>query len=192
MPTTYKAVLVGDSGVGKTCIFQRFEQNTFSPNHIPTVGGAYARIDLGSSAPGAAVGLWDTAGQDRFRNIVPMYFQRASVVMIIFDIAVETSFDNIEMWLNMAKQHSPPSTVYLLIGNKSDLHEGRVISLNSGQEKAQAIGALAYIETSALTGDGCDLLLAELVRFAQSSPPVPDELDPVVAAPHESQERRCC
>jgi GTPase SAR1 family protein len=104
----------------------------------------------------------------------------------------ETSFDNIDLWLGIAKGHSPMEAGYLLVGNKSDIVEPRPISFYQGQTKANDIGAIAYIETSALTGEGCDLLLEQLRGFARSKPIVLQEqerAEPIVTpfwAP------RCC
>jgi hypothetical protein len=73
--TRLKAVLIGDSAVGKSCLYDRLESGTFLEDHTPTIGGAFATLRL-SESEGAEyeVGLWDTAGQERYKTIIPMYF----------------------------------------------------------------------------------------------------------------------
>ena len=188
MRASLKAVLVGDSGVGKTAIFQRMESNSYEENHIPTVGGAYARITL-TSATGEAidVGLWDTAGQERFRNIVPMYFQRTNVVLIVYDVTKRGTFENLEMWCEMARSKAPPEAKIVLIGNKSDLVNEKEIDFGELQELKDQLAAVSALETSAMNGDGFDLLREELAKiFSQISetnppndPPKPEFHDEV-------------
>ena len=169
MRRTLKAVLVGDSGVGKTAIFQRMESNTYEDSHIPTVGGAYTKVLLtGANGEPVDVGLWDTAGQERFRNIVPMYFQRANVVLVVFDVTQRATFENIEMWCEMARAKAPETAKIMLIGNKSDLIGAKEIEFGELQNAKARIGAVTGIETSAMNGDGFDILKEELVRVASS------------------------
>jgi small GTP-binding protein len=177
-----KVVLVGDTAVGKTAIFKYLEDNTFDPRGIPTVGGSYLALDL--TAPDGSmvtIGLWDTAGQERFRTIVPMYFQRATAIVCVFDLTQRATFEHIPMWVQMAQTTAPPEVKFLLLGNKSDLLDDRKIQLSVATEFANSIRAPAYIETSALNGSGIDVLKNELGRLAwgveQEKGPV-DEINP--------------
>jgi small GTP-binding protein len=183
MTDSVKAVLVGDSAVGKTSIFQRLDDGRFDDLHVPTVGGAYVRLSV--ACPGGshiAVGLWDTAGQERFRTIVPMYFQRARIVLFVFDLTSETSFENLDVWIDLVTQRAPADAKRILIGNKNDLADERQISFDTAQAKANNINAFAYIETSALTGAGFDVLQNEIgkVSYELDAPGPPNEPDSVV------------
>jgi small GTP-binding protein len=166
MATLVKAVLVGDSGVGKTSIYQRLESNIFSSSQMPTVGGSFAKIEVSTSRGPAKIGLWDTAGQERFRTIVPLYFQRASLVLIIFALDSRESFDSVGPWQEMAKAHAPGDARHILVGNKSDVEE-RAVPFDAAQARADALGMDAYIETSAATGAGRDALLATFERVLE-------------------------
>jgi small GTP-binding protein len=177
-----KFVLVGDTAVGKTAIFKRLENNTFDPHEIHTVGGSYLSLDL--TAPDGsqvAVGLWDTAGQERFRVIIPMYFQRATAIVCVFDLTQYATFDHIPMWVEMAQKTAPPAVKFLLVGNKSDLLDDRQIEHSVATELASSIRAHAYVETSALNGAGIEVLKSQLVNLAwgveQERGPV-NEIDP--------------
>jgi small GTP-binding protein len=190
----FKAVFVGDTNVGKTCLFHRLQHKSFQMATSSTLGGAYARIDL-DSAPGCSVSLWDTAGAERFRSLVPVYFRGASVVLIVFDVTSPSSFAGVDIWLGTAKESCTSTVALVLIGNKADLEGAREIHLDVGQTKAQEMGARAYIETSALTGDGCDLLLAELGKCATSPAPLEERQEYVAVLQHEERGGKlpgCC
>jgi small GTP-binding protein len=159
-----KAVLIGDSGVGKTSLFQRLEGEGFRDEGSATVGGAYARVRC-MKADGQAidVGLWDTAGQERFRNIVPMYFQRANIVVVVYDVSSRESFVHVNEWMEMARNKAPSDASFILIGNKSDLEE-RDVTFADLQAKKTEIGANAAFETSAKSGQGIEMFSTELAN----------------------------
>jgi small GTP-binding protein len=163
-----KAVLVGDSGVGKTSIYQRLEHNIFNVAQMPTVGGSFAKIRVPIGSVEREIGLWDTAGQERFRTIVPLYFQRASLVLIVYSVGSRESYDNLQTWFELAKSHAPPEVHFFVIGNKADLIDERQVNFDEAQGYSDKIGADVYIETSAVTGAGCEDLLAAFGRYLES------------------------
>jgi small GTP-binding protein len=161
-----KAVLVGDSSVGKTSLYSRLDHKTFSAVHLPTVSGAYTTLNVTFGRTHMAeVGLWDTAGQERFRTIVPLYFQRAAIVIIVFSIVSRESFENVNTWYEMAQKHAPPTAVYLLVGNKSDLAHEREVGFMEAQEKSDSLKFTSYMEMSAATGVGCDDLMTAFAMY---------------------------
>ncbi|OHT07470.1 Ras-related protein Rab-43 [Tritrichomonas foetus] len=165
----FKAVLIGDSTVGKTALFQRLESDTFEESHIPTVGGSYSRISITSSTQCVFdIGLWDTAGQERFRNVVPMYFQNANIILVVYDITNRESYDNIGSWIELANQKAPANTKLILIGNKSDLDDIRAISLSEMQDTRDHFKFFGAVETSALNGRGVDILLSIIEDACES------------------------
>lgn len=163
-----KAVFVGDSGVGKTSIFQRFETDEFHDEHVFTVGGAYAKVSVVTKAHTTVdIGLWDTAGQERFRNIIPMYFQKADFVIVVYDISNRESFDHVIDWVSMAREKAPESAKILIVGNKYDLTEQRAINTNECSDLAQQINACFNVEVSAKSAQGIDILLQELGELTE-------------------------
>jgi small GTP-binding protein len=152
-----KVVLIGDSGVGKTAIYQRLDSNTFIEDHLMTIGAAYTKITIDSALGPIEVGIWDTAGQEKFRNIVPMYFQRADYAFIVYDISSRETFNNLEVWYQMVKEKAPVDAKIIIIGNKSDLESRREVSFEEGTDFATEIESL-FIETSAKTGQGIELI----------------------------------
>jgi small GTP-binding protein len=176
--TVFKAVLVGDASVGKTSIFQRLEDNTYnSARSAPTIGGSYNRLKLHSDdGSDVEVGLWDTAGQERFRTIVPVYFQRADVVVCVFDLSHQPSFNNVQGWVDLATRNAPDGVRMILVGNKLDLIGTREVDMSEAQELATRIRAGRYIETSAESGEGIEELKGELATIMASLAKTEDSL----------------
>ena len=183
-----KIVLIGDSGVGKTALLSRLETNTFSPESSPTIGGGFIQLTINTTlnpddgtpeetkcVPNSPncnneydenhfnVGIWDTAGQERFKTVVPMYFQKADIIIMVFSVDDPKTFQNIETWKQLAEESAPPEFHKILLGNKTDIRVSRPegsITFDQGIELANAMGA-PYIETSAKTGWGIDNLIQE-------------------------------
>jgi small GTP-binding protein len=180
--TLFKAVLVGDSSVGKTSLFQRLEDDTFnSARSSPTIGGSYNRLKLHSDdGSDVEVGLWDTAGQERFRTIVPIYFHRADVVACVFDLSQQSSFHSVRSWIDLAARNAPEGVRFILIGNKLDLVGTRAVDATEAEDLANSIRADGYIETSAESGEGIADLKRKIASIVgslarQKGPALPPE-----------------
>jgi small GTP-binding protein len=160
-----KVVLAGDTGVGKTAIYHALQGGRFSGEHTPTIGGDYHNVDLGD---GFEAGLWDTAGQEAYRIIIPMYFRDSSVILVVFDVTSRSSFEHIEEWVSTAQATAPENAKLFVLGNKSDRLDARKVELGEGEEMAQTVKAYVYLETSAMTGEGLDLLKMKLRDVAEA------------------------
>ena len=157
-----KIVLIGNSAVGKTALFQRMKTDTYNENSTPTVGGACANIDVDFNSQTVPLILWDTAGQDSFREIVPMYFNRASFIIIVYDITNKKSFEDVAEWTELSKNNASESVHLILLGNKVDQSEKRQVALIEGQEQADKMNALTFLEVSAKEGILIDDLLSTI------------------------------
>ncbi len=148
---TFKILLLGDGAVGKTALVHRFVHGKFQKAYLMTIGmEPYARYeDIGDMK--ICYSLWDIAGQDRFKVMRGMFFRGAMGSLVVFDLTRRQSFENAENWIKEALEESP-NQVFILVGNKNDL-ENREISTEEGKAKASELGAIDYIETSALTGE---------------------------------------
>mmetsp|Transcript_1658 Transcript_1658/g.2375 ORF Transcript_1658/g.2375 Transcript_1658/m.2375 type:complete len:209 (-) Transcript_1658:51-677(-) len=147
-----KLVLIGDSGVGKTCILTRFVDNEFSSHFYSTIGVDFKARTLLVNDQRVKVQIWDTAGQERFRTITSSYYRGAKGIMIIYNVGDLLSFENAESWLEEARKYSEPSTIKLLVGNKADLPESqRQVSAEEAKKFAQKHN-IPWIETSAKIG----------------------------------------
>lgn len=149
-----KVVIVGDTKVGKTCIAFRFIQGQFDDNTNPTVGAAFLTKVVQTSSGSVRLQLWDTAGQEKFRTLAPMYYRSSKVAILVYDITNRKSFDSANVWANDITEKSPQQIKIILVGNKCDQEEARVISKEAGQKLATEIGAAEFTEVSALNGIG--------------------------------------
>lgn len=147
---TYKIVICGDAGVGKSCIFQRFLDNTYVPFGA-TIGVDFRTKYLlhNPTQELLQINCWDTAGQEKFKSIVRTYFRGAHGIMLVFDITNSHSFTNIEKWIEESKNNAPTVSM-ILVGNKAESKE-RVVSFAEASAYAEKVG-IPYIETSAKTG----------------------------------------
>jgi Ras-related protein Rab-1A len=141
-------LLIGDSGVGKSCLLLRFADDTYTESYISTIGVDFKirTVDLDSKV--IKLQIWDTAGQERFRTITSSYYRGAHGIIVTFDVTDQESFNNVKQWLNEIDRYANESVNKLLVGNKCDLEEKRVVDKATAQAFADEIG-IPYIETSA-------------------------------------------
>lgn len=144
-----KVVIVGDSAVGKSSIVIRFVNNEFKESIKSTVGCDQFEkvVDVGSEK--VKFSLWDTAGQERFRGLASSYYKKAKGVVIVFDITKKASFDKLEFWKDEISNYLDETVPVILLGNKTDLAEKRVVQAEDGEKFVKKYHYLAYFETSA-------------------------------------------
>lgn len=147
-----KTVLVGDAGVGKTSIAERFAHNEFKADSYATVGAANLPVSIQTAKGNVTFNIWDTAGQEKYRSLAPMYFTGAHLAILVFDITQKSTFTALAEFVDLLQQRAPDDCVYILVGNKADLEDRRQVSKSDAEDYRIQIGAEIYIETSALTG----------------------------------------
>lgn len=157
-----KVVLMGDSSVGKTAILKRFEDSTFDEFGTPTVGAACSNITVQLENQSVDISVWDTAGQDSFRHIIPMYFYNSSVIIAVYDVTSKESFKNIPQWLEMARERTSEKTKIILVGNKIDLEDSKRVETEEGRNYALENGFANFFEVSAKTNFNIDVLLKDV------------------------------
>uniref|UniRef100_A0A0C9S1Y9 TSA: Wollemia nobilis Ref_Wollemi_Transcript_22199_1232 transcribed RNA sequence n=1 Tax=Wollemia nobilis TaxID=56998 RepID=A0A0C9S1Y9_9CONI len=145
----FKAVLIGDSGVGKSNLLSRFTRNEFSLESKSTIGVEFATRSIQVDDKLIKAQIWDTAGQERYRAITSAYYRGAVGALLVYDITRHVTFENVERWLRELREHSDSNIVVMLVGNKSDLRHLRAVSTEEGQGLAEREG-LYFMETSAL------------------------------------------
>jgi small GTP-binding protein len=148
---SFKFILIGSSGVGKTAILKRLVEDTFSSDSQSTIGVEFDSTLIEVDGQQVKLQIWDTGGQERFRSIAKAYFRNAVGVLLVFDICERKTFDEVNAWLNDVHSLCDPTAVVILIGNKADLHENRVVTLAEAEQFAEH-HQLAFLETSALAG----------------------------------------
>ena len=144
----FKVLLLGNSNVGKSSLFLRFVDDIWNDAFVPTIGVDFKIKTFDIDEKRIKMQIWDTAGQERFKNIIASYYRGAHGILLIYDVTDKDSFKNLSNWLIEIEKNSSKNVLKVLIGNKTDLEEKRVISYNQAKEFADSYG-LKYIETSA-------------------------------------------
>ena len=144
-----KLIIVGDSGVGKTNLISRFAEDKFELNSKATIGVEFIYKTLKINDEIFKIEIWDTAGQERYKSISSAYYKGAKGAIIVYDITSETSFNNIDLWINEVQMKVTNDLQIMIIGNKTDLYKERKISVEKGIEKAKSLN-LNLFEASAL------------------------------------------
>eukprot|EP01083_Nonionella_stella_P054191 143134_1 len=145
----FKLLLVGDSGVGKSCILLRYSDDSFTTSFITTIGIDFKIKTINVNDVKCKLQIWDTAGQERFRTITTAYFRGAQSVLIVYDVTDEQSFLNVRQWVRMIQQKVQQCNM-IFIGNKADMEEDRIVTKSRGKELADEYG-VPFFETSSKT-----------------------------------------
>ncbi|OHS94719.1 Ras-related protein Rab-4B [Tritrichomonas foetus] len=149
---TYKIVVVGPSGVGKTALVQRLVEGTFQSETQSTVGVEFKSFIVQLDNQSIKLQIWDTAGQERFKSVSKAYYRNAIGAILVYDISNVVSFDSLSTWLNDLQQLCIPNAFILLVGNKSDMESTRQVGVQQAQDYAQQ-NHIEFLETSAMNGN---------------------------------------
>ncbi|GET86558.1 small GTP-binding protein Rab11, putative [Leishmania tarentolae] len=152
---SFKIVLIGDSGVGKSNLMTRYTTNEFNQETPSTIGVEFMTKSVKIQNRDAKIQIWDTAGQERFRAISRSIYHGAKGAMLVYDITNQTSFDSIPTWLQELRVFVPVTCCIFLIGNKCDLEHLRVVKKEVADRFARENG-LSFLETSALERTNVD------------------------------------
>jgi len=157
----FKYIIVGDIGVGKSCLLLQFTDKRFHPVHDLTIGVEFGSRTITIKDNQIKLQIWDTAGQEKFRSITRSYYRGAAGAILVYDISRRDTFENVPSWLEDCRKYASANIVVMLIGNKCDISESaRKVSTEEGQEFANKHG-LTFLETSAKTAENVDRLFEE-------------------------------
>eukprot|EP01099_Mayorella_cantabrigiensis_P003120 TRINITY_DN2432_c0_g5_i1.p1 TRINITY_DN2432_c0_g5~~TRINITY_DN2432_c0_g5_i1.p1 ORF type:complete len:186 (-),score=42.64 TRINITY_DN2432_c0_g5_i1:68-625(-) len=174
-----KCVVVGDGAVGKTCLLISYATNAFPGEYIPTVFDNYSATVM-VDGKAISLGLWDTAGQEDYDRLRPLSYPQTDVFLIAFSVISPASYDNVKQKWHPEIKHHNPDTIIMLCGTKLDLREDKdtidrlaekkltPIRLAQGEQMAKEIGAVRYVECSALTQKGLKEVFDEAIRAVLS------------------------
>ena len=158
-----KVVIVGDSGVGKSNLIKRFTVNEFLPNSIATVGVEFLSKSYKINDKIFKIEMWDTAGQERYKSITSAYYKGAKGALLVYDVTSAQSFENIDKWYNEIKEKTNKDIKLILIGNKIDLKESKVVDTDNALVKAKTWG-IPLMETSAKSAQNVKEAFHDLLK----------------------------
>lgn len=169
-PKKLKVILIGCSGVGKTCLITRWNEDRFDPNNLSTIGAGITSIIVSIDDVDYNLQVWDTAGQDSLREVTSLYFRDSLAAMVVFDVSNRESFSEISSWIELL-QSKTSGVPFMIVGNKFDLAQdnpnSNCVKLDELSEKADHYSC-SYFLTSAKTGYGVNECFQELATLALS------------------------
>jgi Ras-related protein Rab-6A len=158
----YKMIFVGDQGTGKTCILNRFATNQFDEQYQTTIGLDFQSKNVSIHDQDVRLLLYDTAGQEKFRSLIPMYIRESNIILLVYDITRKESFDNIPRWFSDVLNIKSNEAIYVLVGNKIDLKDQRKVTYNEGKKLADEKNII-FEEVSAKTGENFEELFRDKI-----------------------------
>ena len=196
---SYKIVVVGASGVGKTAIVSQLVNKVFKEEGQPTIGVEFKSYNLQTDKENIKLQMLDTAWRKVFRPIFKAYFRNALGAVLVFDLTQRQSFDELNMWINDLNSLCSPNAYIVLVGNKNDLADDRQIAETEAQEFAKRYNII-YLETSAKTGENVEETFARLgqgilkqIKAGDIKPKTaPQTSDIDIESKPETKEKQCC
>eukprot|EP00164_Ancoracysta_twista_P002042 GFYU01002690.1.p1 GENE.GFYU01002690.1~~GFYU01002690.1.p1 ORF type:complete len:204 (-),score=42.57 GFYU01002690.1:416-1027(-) len=190
-----KVVLLGDSGVGKSSLVLRFVANHFKNYSESTIGASFLSKTIFVDDAAIKYQIWDTAGQEKYHSLAPMYYRGAAAAIVVYDISRAASFKTLQNWVKELKQMGPSNILIAIAGNKSDLEE-REVESEEAKAYADSIDAL-FTETSAKNDVGVhDLFVAlsrKLMEMGGANPAPGQDISIVpVGADEDAQKKKPC
>ena len=162
---SFKVVLVGESGVGKTSIITQFIDQTFQEDIQSTTGGTFSTKSV--VCDGGKIlkfEIWDTAGQEKYRSLTTMFYKDANAAVMVYDVTRKDSFEEMKnYWANQIKENSPENIILAIAANKSDLIEQETVDEEEARNFAKELNAI-FVTTSAKSSEGINSLFEEIAK----------------------------
>ncbi|KAJ8638511.1 hypothetical protein MRB53_012778 [Persea americana] len=193
----FKLLLIGDSGVGKSCLLLRFADDSYLESYISTIGVDFKIRTVEQDGKTIKLQIWDTAGQERFRTITSSYYRGAHGIIIVYDVTDQESFNNVKQWLNEIDRYASENVNKLLVGNKCDLTADKVVSYDTAKAFADEIG-IPFLETSAKNSTNVEqafMTMAAEIKNRMASQPAMNTSKPATVQMRGqpvTQKTSCC
>jgi len=191
----FKILLIGDSGVGKSCLLLRFADDSWTDTHISTIGVDFKIKTLNIDGKTIKLQIWDTAGQERFRTITSSYYRGAQGIILVYDCTDQESFSNVKQWMGEIDRYACENVNKLLVGNKTDLVNEKVVDQATAKAFADSMG-IPFIETSAKNATNVEQCFLSMARDIKnrlsegSSSDVPPKTDTMKVAPKKDNGKK--
>ncbi|AQK73195.1 ypt homolog4 [Zea mays] len=193
----FKLLLIGDSGVGKSCLLLRFADDSYLDSYISTIGVDFKIRTVEQDGKTIKLQIWDTAGQERFRTITSSYYRGAHGIIIVYDVTDQESFNNVKQWLNEIDRYASDNVNKLLVGNKSDLTANKVVATETAKAFADEMG-IPFMETSAKNATNVEqafMAMAASIKDRMASQPAAANARPAtvqIRGQPVNQKTSCC
>ena len=162
---SFKMIVIGDAGVGKSCLTTKAAKGIFDDSYSATVGFEFFAFNMKIDGKVIKLQIWDTCGQEIYRSLISSFYRNASLAMMVYSIDSKVSFTHIETWLKEVKLQSNPDIKIFLIGNKADLDEQREVQLNEAKQFKDENGIHFFSEASAKTGLNAKQVFIEAAKL---------------------------
>ena len=160
----FKIIVLGDSGVGKSCLTNRAIRDNFQENFSPTIGFEFFTFIVKIEDKIIKLQIWDTCGQEMYCSLISNFYHNSSLAFIVYSVADKESFKNVEVWYNEIREKSNPDVKIFLVGNKIDLDESREVQKEEGQNFADFYNFNKFVETSAKSGFNAQNIFIEAAK----------------------------
>ena len=165
---SFKMIVIGDAGVGKSCLTSKAAKGIFDDSYSATVGFEFLTFNVKIEGKVIKLQIWDTCGQEIYRSLISSFYRNASLAMMVYSIDSQVSFTHIETWLKEVKLQSNPDIKIFLIGNKADLEDQREVKFNEAKQFKEENGIHYFSEASAKSGLNAQQVFIEAAKLLYS------------------------
>ena len=165
---SFKMIVVGDAGVGKSCLTSKASKGIFEELYAPTIGFEFLVFNVKINEKVVKLQIWDTCGQELYRSLISSFYRNSSLAMMVYAINNKESFNHIKSWLKEVKLQSNPDVKIFLIGNKSDLDKERKVKEEDARTFMEENGIHFFSETSAKSGINAKEVFVEAAKLLYS------------------------
>ncbi|MDR3549285.1 MAG: GTP-binding protein [Candidatus Pacebacteria bacterium] len=159
----FKVILIGETGVGKTCIMLRASRDEFKEEHTVTLGADFTNYYLNINGKSTKLQMWDTCGLEMYKSMIRVFFKGSDAAFLVFDVTNEKTFTTLPLWLKELREFTSPDVLCYLIGNKIDMPH-RAVSRSDAEAFVAKYQLTAYHETSAKSGAGIKPLIHKMAE----------------------------
>lgn len=160
---SFKVVLLGEGCVGKTSLILRYVENKFNDRHLSTLQASFLSKKLNIAGKRVTLAIWDTAGQEKFHALGPIYYRDSHGAVLVYDITDQDSFQKVKNWVKELKKMLGDNVCLCIAGNKTDLEKDRAVTVEEAESYASSVGA-KHFHTSAKQNRGIEELFLELTK----------------------------
>ena len=162
---SFKLIVIGDSGVGKSCLTTMATKNIFEESYSATIGFEFFTFNIKLNGKIIKLQIWDTCGQELYRSLITNFYRNSSLAIIVYNVTDRNSFENVDLWFKELRTHSNPNVKVFLIGNKIDLDDQRKVQTEEGEKYTEQYKINKFYETSAKSGFNAKLMFIEAAKI---------------------------